>query len=178
VIFAAAGDNDAGDGTSVKTVDLPAGCPAVLGCGGTRLVQGGPETVWNDQEGEVSGEGTGGGYSAVFPPQSWQAGVLAGPGRAVPDVSANADPVTGYHIYLDGSWQIVGGTSAVAPLYAGLFAAFGKKLGWISPKLWSNHLAFNLITQGDNGYFRAGDSPRPPCGLGSPIGTKLAALFA
>ena len=177
VVFAAAGDNDAGDGTSAKTVDLPAGCPGVLGCGGTRLVAGGSETVWNDQPGEVSGEGTGGGYSTVFAQQSWQTGVLPGPGRSVADVSANADPVTGYNIFLDGAWQTVGGTSAVAPLYAGLFAAFGRKLGWISPKLWDNPQAFNLITSGNNGYFAAGDTPRPPCGLGSPNGTRLAALF-
>ena len=177
VVFAAAGDNDAGDGTSAKTVDLPAGCPGVLGCGGTRLVAGFPETVWNDQPGEVSGEGSGGGYSGIFAPQSWQTGVFPGPGRAVPDVSANADPDTGYNIYLDGQWQVVGGTSAVAPLYAGLFAAFGRKLGWVSPKLWDNPKAFNLVESGDNGFYDAGDTPRPPCGLGSPIGTKLAALL-
>lgn len=177
VVFAASGDNDAGDGTTRKTVDLPAGCPGILGCGGTRLTKAGVETVWNDQEGVISGEGTGGGYSAVFPPQSWQVGVLSGPGRAVADVAANADPDTGYNIYLNGSWTVFGGTSAVAPLFAGLFAAFGRKLGWISPKLWATPGAFRLITQGDDSGFVAGATPRPPCGLGSPIGVKLAALL-
>jgi hypothetical protein len=65
----------------------------------------------------------------------------------------------------------------VAPLYAGLFAAFGKKLGWIGPALWKNPLAFNDITVGDNGLFRAGIGPDPCTGLGSPIGTALAKVF-
>ena len=55
----------------------------------------------------------------------------------------------------------VGGTSAVAPLYAGLFAAFGTKLGFVTPELWLNHLCFNDITHGDNGAFRARSVPTP-----------------
>lgn len=183
IVFAASGDNDSSDGGSTPAnVDLPAGCPHVIGCGGTRLLDDGtargPESVWNDNPGEANGEGTGGGYSTLFIPMPlWQAGAPHGPGRMVPDVSANADPVTGYHIYLDGQWQIVGGTSAVAPLYAGLFASFGKKLGFVAPKLFLNHLAFNDITVGNNGSFRAGIGPDACTGIGSPIGTKLAALF-
>ena len=71
----------------------------------------------------------------------------------------------------------IGGTSAVAPLYAGLFAAFGTKLGWVAPQLWLNHLCFNDISQGDNGAFRARIGPDPCTGLGSPIGSKLADLL-
>ena len=67
--------------------------------------------------------------------------------------------------------------AAVAPLYAGLFAAFGTKLGFITPKLWANQLCFNDITKGDNGFYRAGPGPDPCTGLGSPIGTKLAVLL-
>jgi subtilase family serine protease len=73
--------------------------------------------------------------------------------------------------------MVVGGTSAVAPLYAGLFAAFGRKLGFVTPKLWANHLCFTDITQGDNGFYRARVGPDPCTGLGSPIGSKLAALL-
>jgi kumamolisin len=181
IVFAASGDNDAGDSTSTPNVDCPACCPNIIGCGGTRLLDDGtlrgPESVWNDEPGQLSGEGTGGGYSTFFPPQPWQVGVPNGPGRMVPDVSANADPITGYHIFMDGAWTVVGGTSAVAPLYAGLFAAFGKKLGFVTPKLFQNHLAFNDITVGDNGRYRAQPGPDACTGLGSPIGAALAKLF-
>jgi subtilase family serine protease len=95
----------------------------------------------------------------------------------VPDVAANADPNTGYNIVLHGAPATIGGTSAVAPLYAGLFASFGKKLGFVTPKMYLNQVCFNDITEGDNGAFRAGRGPDPCTGIGSPIGTKLAALF-
>ena len=95
----------------------------------------------------------------------------------VPDVAANADPVTGYQIIVHGQQQTIGGTSAVAPLYAGLFATFGQKLGYITPKLYQNQVCFTDIVQGDNGAYRAGPGPDPCTGIGSPIGTKLAALF-
>lgn len=184
-VFAASGDNDSGDGgPNAANVDSPASCPHAIGCGGTELVRrsnGWPdttETVWNDNPGQTNGSGTGGGYSIVFSPEVWQAGASAGPGRMVPDVSANASSITGYQIIVNGQIQVIGGTSAVAPLYAGLFASFGKKLGFIGPKLWKNHLAFNAVTSGDNGAFRAGPVPGPTCGLGSPNGEKLAALMA
>ena len=72
---------------------------------------------------------------------------------------------------------MVGGTSAVAPLYAGLFAAFGKNLGFVTPSLYQNQPAFNDITSGGNGYYNAAAGPDPCTGLGSPIGNKLAVLF-
>ena len=107
----------------------------------------------------------------------WQAGAPHGPGRMVPDVSADADPNTGYNIVLHGQQVTIGGTSAVAPLYAGLFAAFGTKLGFVTPELWANHLCFNDITRGDNGAYRARPGPDPCTGIGSPIGTQLADLL-
>ena len=72
---------------------------------------------------------------------------------------------------------MVGGTSAVAPLYSGLFAAFGKKLGFVTPTLWQNQTAFNDITVGSNGLYSAAVGPDACSGIGSPIGTKIAALF-
>jgi kumamolisin len=184
-IFAAAGDNDASDGgSSPANVDAPASCPHIVACGGTSKTAT-TETVWNDNPGNSDGEGTGGGYSTVFPVQSFQigaptapAGTQYGTGRMVPDVCADADPPTGYKIYVHGAQAVVGGTSAVAPLYAGLFASFGKKLGFVSPTLWKNQDAFNDITQGDNGLYHAAAGPDPCSGIGSPIGTKIAALFA
>lgn len=181
VVFAASGDNDSSDGDQTPAnVDLPAGCPHVVGCGGTTKTPS-SETVWNNNPGNPSGEGTGGGYSTLFPSQSWQVGAPAAPsglGRMVPDVAANADPNTGYNIVLDGQVQTVGGTSAVAPLYAGFTAACGSKLGFISPTLWQNEPDFNDITVGDNGTYQAQVGPDPCTGLGSPIGTSLGQLLS
>ena len=95
----------------------------------------------------------------------------------VPDVAGDADPNTGYDVYVHGAGTVVGGTSAVAPLYAGLFASFGTKLGYLAPKLWQNPQAFNDITSGDNGMYKAAKGPDPCTGLGSPIGLSLSKLF-
>lgn len=185
IVFAACGDNDSSDGgPTPANVDAPASCPHVVGCGGTTKTPT-SETVWNDNPGQTKGEGTGGGYSTAFPVQAFQKGAPPAPadspygkGRMVPDVCADADPVTGYKIYAHGSQMAgVGGTSAVAPLYAGLFAPFGKKLGFVTPKLWQNQSAFNDITEGCNGYYCAGPGPDPCSGIGSPIGTRIAGLF-
>lgn len=180
IVFAASGDNDSSDGgTNPANVDCPASCPHVVGCGGTSKTTS-SETVWNNNPGQTDGSGTGGGYSTVFPAQVWQLNIPPAPaalGRMVPDVAADADPNTGYVIYQGGQEQIVGGTSAVAPLYAGLFAAFGTKLGFATPILWKNPAAFTLITKGGNGIYNAGPKPSPCTGLGAPIGTSLSALF-
>ncbi len=178
-IFAASGDNDSSDGgPTPANVDVPSSCPHVVGCGGTSKTAA-AETVWNNTPGATNGHGTGGGYSTVFSMQGFQAGAPNGPGRMVPDVAADADPNTGYIIRVHGAPVAgEGGTSAVAPLYAGLFAAFGTKPGFVTPRLWKNHLCFNDISQGDNGFYRARIGPDPCTGLGSPIGTKLAALLA
>src|SRR5262249_28023026 len=122
-------------GPTPANVDCPSSCPHVVGCGGTSKMAG-SESVWNNDPGNTNGEGTGGGYSTVFAPMpTWQAKAPNGPGRMVPDVAADANPNTGYNIYLQG-FQTVGGTSAVAPLYAGLFASFGTKLGFVTPTLY------------------------------------------
>jgi kumamolisin len=184
-VFAASGDNDSGDGgATAANVDVPASCPHVVGCGGTNKTST-DETVWNDNPGQTNGQGTGGGFSTLFPVQAFQINAPAPPadpkvgkGRMVPDVSANADPATGYNIIVHGSQTVVGGTSAVAPLYAGLFASFGTKLGFVTPTLWQNQSIFNDITVGNNGLYSAGPGPDPCTGIGSPIGTKIAAFFA
>ena len=178
IVFAASGDNNSADGGPVPAnVDLPASNPFVVGCGGTSKTRE-TEVVWNDSPGRSDGHGTGGGFSTLFIPMPlWQAGAPHGPGRMVPDVAANADPQTGYRVIVHGEPMQVGGTSAVAPLYAGLFAAFGRKLGFVTPKLWLNQTSFNDITTGDNGFFRARPGPDACTGLGSPIGSKLAALL-
>jgi kumamolisin len=184
IVFAASGDNDSSDGGSTPAnVDVPSSCPHVIGCGGTSKTQG-VEVVWNDNPNETNGEGTGGGYSTFFPQQPWQigappppTGTTAGTGRMVPDVCADADPNTGYEITVHGQTIVVGGTSVVAPLYAGLFAAFGTKLGFVTPTLWQNQAAFNDITEGGNGLYNAGPGPDACSGIGSPIGARIANLF-
>jgi kumamolisin len=183
-VFAAAGDNDSGDGSSSKAmVDLPAACPHVVGCGGTFKTTA-AETVWNNTPGQFNGQGTGGGYSMFFPTQPYQlnappapANAPAGKGRMVPDVAGNADPNSGYITIVHGAQKVTGGTSAVAPLYAGLFAALGRKLGFVAPKIWQNQHAFNNITSGSNGVYSAGPGPNPCSGVGSPNGQSVAALF-
>lgn len=183
-VFAASGDNNSGDGGSTPAnVDVPSSCPHVTGCGGTHKTAT-TETVWNDNPGKTNGEGTGGGYSTIFPVQAFQIGAPPAPvntkygkGRMVPDVAADADPNTGYKIFVQGSETVVGGTSAVAPLYAGFFAALGKKLGFVTPTLWKNPSAFRDITSGGNGFYSAAVGPDPCSGLGAPIGASIAALF-
>jgi kumamolisin len=182
-IFAAAGDNDSDDGGGKTGVDCPGSCPNVVCCGGTSKPHAGEEVVWNDTPGDADGEGTGGGYSKFFPVQAWQTGAPkapAGLGRMVPDVAANADPDTGYEIFVHGAPLVVGGTSAVAPLYAGLFAAMSApddKLGDIGRVLWASQKDFVDITQGENGVYHAAVGPDPCSGLGVPIGTALAETF-
>ena len=95
----------------------------------------------------------------------------------VPDVAADADPNTGYLIVANGQQGAVGGTSVVGPLCSGLFAAFGQKLGFVTPTLWQHPEAFVDITEGSNGSFQAAVGPDPCTGLGVPNGAALAAPF-
>lgn len=186
-VFAASGDNDSGDGgPTPANVDMPASFPSVIACGGTRrLHTPSPaprnfvnETVWNNNPGQSNGEGTGGGYSTVFPMPLWQQGkAAAGPGRLVPDLAANADPDTGFNVIIAGQVEVVGGTSAVAPLMAGLFAAFGPLAMPVGPMLWESTGCFTDVVTGDNGVYMAKKGPDACTGLGSPAATKIAALF-
>jgi subtilase family serine protease len=130
-VCVAGGDNGSADGVKdgLNHVDFPASSPYVLACGGTCLIATGgtisDETVWNEL---VNDEGaTGGGISDVFSPPEYRSTAhvphSANPGhnvgRGVPDVSGNADPTTGYVTRVDGRGDVIGGTSAVAPLWAG-----------------------------------------------------------
>lgn len=191
-VLAASGDNLATDSMtdSAAHVDFPASSPYVIGCGGTLLdVAVGSikaETVWNSQ-----GSGTGGGVSAHFPPPAYQqnAGVPNSvssdlPGRGVPDVAADADPASGYRIVLNGLTGPIGGTSAVAPLLAGLVALVNEgrqPVGFIHPLLYGNPGAFRDITQGDNRDGGLGYDARQgwdACtGLGVPVGSKILSIF-
>lgn len=192
-IIAAAGDSGSSDGIDdgADHVDFPASSPFALACGGTSLqaAQGRivRETVWNDG---AAGGATGGGVSAIFSlPQYQQHLTVTNPQgtgsplamRGVPDVAAVADPQTGYDLRVDGNDIVGGGTSAVAPLWAGLIAllnaAKGAPLGYLNPLLYQNPKALNDVTQGNNGDFAASAGWDACTGLGSPNGTALAAAL-
>jgi kumamolisin len=189
-ITAASGDSGSSDGATdgSNNVDFPSSSPHVLGCGGTSLISSngviGSETVWNDGAG---GGATGGGFSTTFTQPSFQSSLSSTfpgqTGRGVPDVAGDADPNTGYNVSVDGQQGVIGGTSAVAPLWAGLIALLNQKLnrrlGFVNPSLYALQApnGFNDITQGDNGAFSAGPGWDPTTGLGSPIGTTLATLL-
>ncbi|MDH5339735.1 MAG: S53 family peptidase, partial [Rubrivivax sp.] len=193
-ICAAAGDNGSGDGQAdgLPHVDFPASSPHVLGCGGTRLLASGSsiksETVWN----EGAGGATGGGVSGFFPPPAYQSGAqvpsIAGThhaGRGVPDVAGDADPVTGYQVLVDGQQLVFGGTSAVAPLWAGLVALMNQQLGhpvgFLNPLLYGSLTGKGLlhdIKTGSNGAYAARPGWDPCTGWGSPDGAKLLNALA
>ena len=187
-ICAASGNDGSSDGVSdgASHVDFPASSPHVLACGGTTLQSSNgvvtSETVWNDG---TQGGATGGGYSNQFPLPTWQASIgikpPSGGGRGVPDVSGDADPETGYNVLVDGKSLVIGGTSAVAPLWSGLIVLLNqtleKTLGLLQPTLYGLRQsadAFRDITKGSNGAFSAGPGWDPTTGLGSPSGANLA----
>jgi kumamolisin len=97
--------------------------------------------------------------------------------RGVPDVSGDADPQSGYNVRVDGSDTVIGGTSAVAPLWAALIARINQNAksaaGYINPKLYQNPQALRDITQGNNGNFSAEPGWDACTGLGSPNGAAL-----
>ncbi len=188
-VTVAAGDNGSSDGASdgLQHADFPASAPHALGCGGTRLqiVNGtiDAETVWNDGAGQGAG---GGGISDVFPVPDYQQHASIPPsanpgghvGRGVPDVCGDADPDTGYTVRVDGETIPIGGTSAVAPLWAGLIAllnqGLGKPVGFLQPFLYSvAGTGLHDIVSGSNGAYAAGPGWDACTGLGSPDGAEL-----
>ena len=166
--------------------------PYALACGGTKLVASGPaissEVVWN----EGPNSATGGGLSAHFPVPDYQQQLKfptppagANAGRGLPDVAGDADPNTGYQVRVDGQNLVIGGTSAVAPLWAGLLALLNQKLpkpvGFLNPLLYGSLAgqgATRDITSGNNGAFAAGPGWDACTGWGSPVGSKLLAAAA
>jgi kumamolisin len=204
-ICAAAGDAGSGDENpddlaqigetpdGLAHADFPASSPFALGCGGTKVAASGgkitAEVVWNE---DPKRSATGGGVSDVFPVPSYQAGAgvpaSANPsknkGRGVPDVAGDADPASGYRTRVDGEEGVIGGTSAVAPLWAGLIALCNQKLsapaGFINPLLYGpggGKAVCRDVTSGNNGAYQAKAGWDPCTGWGSPEGTKLLALL-
>jgi subtilase family serine protease len=169
-VFAASGDSGAYDDPhhpSTLSVDDPASQPYVTGVGGTRLTLTSAntykaESAWNGSDyspPETGGDGRlnggGGGVSKKWPIPSWQVPVGTSANgestvsRMVPDVSLDADPMTGYPIYQavagqSSPWGLVGGTSCAAPLWAAFTALVNQarvanglaRLGFANPALY------------------------------------------
>ncbi|HTU98475.1 MAG TPA: protease pro-enzyme activation domain-containing protein [Solirubrobacteraceae bacterium] len=214
-VFAASSDDGvkdckSGASTNVRSVDDPASQPYVTGVGGTSLTAVGPpptETVWNStwNHGASSGA-SGGGVSTIWGEPSYQSGIAQPQSsvtctipkgtscREVPDVSADADIVTGYSIYYKGGWSIFGGTSAAAPTWGALAAlanaseaCTGKSVGFANPALYQAARTdygtyFNDVTSGNNSFgglsgFSAGPGYDMASGLGSPKGAAVASAL-
>ena len=191
-VCVASGDGGSADGVGdgKDHVDFPASSPYALACGGSSLhgaaahISG--EVVWNDG---AAGGATGGGISSFFPVPAWQAGLSAKRGkthvpldfRGVPDACGDADPRTGYEILVDGNSAVYGGTSAVAPLWAGLIARInaikGAPAGYLNPILYKAPEALRDIKKGNNGGFAAAPGWDACTGLGSPNGAAVASLL-
>jgi subtilase family serine protease len=217
--IAASGDSGAYDcNDSNLAVDSPADDPYVTGAGGTTLQLNagayGSETVWsnpNDTQRSPQGAGGGGGISSVFTLPAWQSGQgVMNPNssgapcnaptgqycREVPDVSADADPNSGYAVYCtvnnagcpSTGWLDVGGTSAAAPLWAGSTALINQYLlskgkaviGYANPALYalfnaqSSLSPFHDITAGNNLFYPAGTGYDMASGIGSPDVNNMA----
>ncbi len=211
-VIVASGDDGSIDGfdDGKAHVDFPSSSPYVLACGGTTLVAEDDrlvsEEVWSDGIRTGGGGTTGGGVSEYFALPSWQSSPDVGvprsvntsfAGRGIPDVAANADGRTGYRILAGGEEFVSGGTSASAPLWAGLIARInqqlakqsaGARVGYFNPLLYSGlgaSDAFRDVTSGTNdalgslnGAYTAGSGWDACTGWGSPDGTRLLQALA
>jgi kumamolisin len=210
-VIVAAGDDGSIDGIRDGKVhaDFPASSPYVLGCGGTTLHAQNKtwqsEVVWNRGiRAQGPGHGsTGGGVSDHFPLPAWQSGGSAKvppsastgfAGRGLPDIAAVADGLTGYYQFINGQSITDGGTSAAAPLWAGLIARAnqhlsqatpGARAGYWNPVLYQTiggSNAFHDINTGNNdalgnlgGAYTSTSGWDPCTGWGTPRGTNLIA---
>ncbi|HTU97659.1 MAG TPA: S53 family peptidase [Solirubrobacteraceae bacterium] len=160
----------------IPDTNYPASSPYGIGVGGTSVLDNNPLS-------EIGWYAGGGGLSPIEPAASFQAntkvlGVAAPPTRGVPDVSLDADPESGYDVVVDGSVEGIGGTSASAPSWQGIWARVNGAntgLGFAGPVLYSSgeSSSFNDITIGSNGAYTAGPGYDLVTGLGTPDITKL-----
>jgi kumamolisin len=199
-VFAASGDSGAYDcNTTTLAVDSPASDPNVVGVGGTNLQAGTggsyiSESAWNCATCSgrgPRGTGGGGGISSFFNRPSYQTGTnLTNARREVPDISADADPASGYSVFCTASasgcpasgWIAVGGTSAAAPLWAGIAADTNAYLtsqskpvlGSASATIYrlyntsQTFTAYHDITSGNNLFYNAVANYDNATGIGTP----------
>jgi kumamolisin len=201
----AAGDDGSSDAVTdgQAHVDFPSASPYVLSVGGNT-----PDIVWKEGDGlrADNGGSTGGGVSTMFPRPAWQSAITIAPinpgaivGRCMPDLAANADwNASPYLLYVDGSAQANGGTSAASPLVASLLTlinaarAPGQRVGYLTPVLYQAGSSANVtvgaagctdVTSGNNitatiGGFSAGPGYDAVSGWGAPNGQSLAQVLA
>jgi kumamolisin len=184
------------------TTEFPSDTPFVISVGGTRLATTANGTYaaefgWEDS---LSNGGGGGGINPKDVRPAWQ----KGPGvrnkfsngkRQLPDVSASADPDSGFWVVTGGQAFPIGGTSAATPFWAGstvLISQLAKrnhvgvranktgKLGFIAPALYQLASTkqpfppFHDVVGGGNRYYDAGPGWDFSTGLGSPDVWNLA----
>lgn len=198
-IFVSSGDQgaydclDEGDGLQRDfsvAADYPSVSPHVISVGGSYLSvhQDGSylgEVAWQDPLGQ---SGSGGGLSKVFPRPSWQVGPGVANGqsngnRQVPDVAGPADPASGMFVVSDGQGEVVGGTSAATPFWAGSMALAAQlaakggigRLGFLDPVIYAVATAhqadgslFHDVTVGANLLYPATAGWDYATGWGSP----------
>jgi subtilase family serine protease len=156
--------------------NYPASSPYGIGVGGTSVLGPGPT--------EIAWYAGGGGLSPVEPTPAFQSGakllgVVPLARRGVPDVSLDADPESGYEVVVGGTLQTIGGTSASAPAWQGIWAraqgAHGGALSFAGPVLYGTEpsTAFHDITLGGNGLYFAHPGYDLVTGLGTPDITQL-----
>ena len=172
-VFCASGDNGSSDGEPGLNVDFPASSPNVIGCGGTKL--NATAKIINS---EITWSGSGGGYSSFFSKPNYQNNIVKNSKRGVPDISGNADPSTGYNIYINGQYHVIGGTSAVSPLYSGLTALLNESLkgnsGFLNNYIYKKQkLICNDILKGSNGEYNANMGWDACTGNGRIVGKNL-----
>jgi pseudomonalisin len=135
----------------IPSVEYPASSPNAIGVGGTTVLGPGPS--------EVAWYAGGGGSSFVEPVPAFQqnaGGSFTGLQRGVPDVALDADPTTGYDVIVAGQQEVIGGTSASAPAWQGIWAraqgAAASPLGFAGPVIYGKDASvFNDIVLGANG---------------------------
>ncbi len=199
-VFASSGDNGA---YSCSRFDLnnwrptamnPADYPFAISVGGTFLERSADgkyldEAAW---EWPLNNAGTGGGLNPLDERPSWQRGPgvkngLSNGKRQVPDVSAPADPYSGWYIVVGGQGSTAGGTSASSPFWAGLTALYeqmAKKaglaaLGFLTPTLYAvaaakpRNTVFHDVVRGGNLFYETTPGWDYATGIGTPIASKL-----
>jgi subtilase family serine protease len=176
-LFTSSGDNggyctavvgENGVPAGVPDALYPAASPYAIGVGGTTVLGSGPN--------EIAWYAGGGGTSLFEATPTWQSaagGTFTGLRRGVPDVSLDADPESGYDVVVNGTVEVIGGTSASAPSWQGIWAraqaAHGGTLGFAGPVLYGlPATSFHDITLGTNGLFVATPGWDYTTGLGTP----------
>jgi subtilase family serine protease len=149
--------------------NFPAASPYAMGVGGTTVLGPGPnEIAWYAGGGGITF------FEDVPAYQSSAGGSFTGVDRGVPDVALDADPNSGYRVIVNGTEETIGGTSASAPSWQGIWAraqgAHGGGLGFAGPVIYNAEpaSAFNDITLGTIGFYVATPGWDYTTGRGTP----------